>query len=87
MHRSPYDQTYFVEQLDKVQVRRVGTEVLLQQPVDGGLEEERVVNGDKTDALVSVPTWLSSPRDARVHEVVGHEEECLQLGHREENSK
>lgn len=68
-----------MEELDEVDVRRVRAEVLLEQPVDRRLEDERVVDGDEADALVAVPARLAAARDARVHDVVRHEEERLQL--------
>lgn len=67
-----------VEELDHVNVGRVGTEVLLQQDVDGRLEHEGVVDGDHADVLLAVPAGLASAGDAAVHDVVGHEEEGLE---------
>lgn len=71
----------FVEELDEVDVGGVGAEVLLQDNVDAGLEQEGVVDGDQTDSLVLVPAGLATTGDGAVHDVVTDQEEGLeQLG-------
>lgn len=67
-----------VEELDELDVAGVVAEVLLEDDVDAGLEQERVVDGDHADALLAVPTGLAAARDAAVHDVVGDEEEGLE---------
>ena len=71
--------THLVEELKEVHIRRVGAEVLLEQPVDGGLEDERVVDRNHPHVRRAVPARLPAPRDRRVHDVVRHEEERLKL--------
>ena len=68
-----------MEQLEQVNVRRVRTEVLLEQPVDRSLKQEGIVDGDEPDPFVAVPARLAAAGDGRVHEVVGDEEERLEL--------
>ena len=67
-----------VEELEQVDVRRVGAEVLLQQDVDGRFEHEGVVDGDHADARLPVPARLPAPRERGVHDVVRDEEEGLE---------
>ena len=57
-------ETYVVEELDEVDVSGVLAEVLLEEPVDGGLEQEGIVNCNETDALVAVPARLAAAGDA-----------------------
>ena len=59
-----------VEELKEVDVVGLGAEVLLEKVVDGTLEHERVVDGDKVHALYAEPTWLSATSDRLVHHVV-----------------
>jgi hypothetical protein len=47
--------------------------------VDGGFEQECVVDSDIPDAVVFVPAWLSSASEGLVHNVIGNEEEGLEL--------
>jgi hypothetical protein len=68
----------FLEELDEVDVRSVGAEVLLEEDEDGGLEHEGVVNGDHADFGCEVPAGLATAGLGRVHDVVGDEEEGLQ---------
>jgi hypothetical protein len=52
--------------------------MLLEQLVDGRLDEERVVDGDGAHVLHLVPARLPAARDGAVHEIVAHEEKRLQ---------
>ena len=71
--------TYIVEELKKVDIILLLAEVLLEEIIDGALEQERVVYGNETDFLVTEPTWLAATSYTRVHDIVGDQEECLQL--------
>ena len=44
--------------------------MLLEQEVNRGFQEERVVNGDRRDARDAVPTELAATRYRRVHDIV-----------------
>lgn len=68
-----------MEELEEMHVARLAAEVLLQQPVDGGLEHERVVHSDQAYTFGAVPARLAAPGGACVHEVVRDEEDGLEL--------
>ena len=70
-----------VEELNEVDVGGVRPEVLLQNDVDAGLEEEGVVDGDQADTGMLVPAGLTAAGDGAVHNVIADQEESLeQLG-------
>lgn len=73
-----------VEEFEKVDIIALLSKVTLDEVVNRGLEHERVVDSDEPDFRVLVPTWLSPAGDGRIHDIVGDEEERLQLsGHQE----
>lgn len=49
---------HLVEELEKVDVVLLLTEVLLEEDVDGSLEHERVVDGDVADVLLRTPPLI-----------------------------
>lgn len=53
--------------------------MFLDEPVNGSLEHESIINSDQPDLFVSEPARLASAGDARVHDVVRNEEERLEL--------
>lgn len=77
-----------MEELDKIDVCRVGTEVFLQKNVDGGLEHECIVDRNHADSGAAVPAWLATASDRAVHYIIRDEEEGLQeLGHPSKEAK
>jgi len=73
-----------MEEFEKVDIIALLSKVTLDEVVNRGLEHERVVDSDEPDFRVLVPTWLSPAGDGRIHDIVGDEEERLQLsGHQE----
>lgn len=71
--------TRLVEEFDDVDVIVLLSEMILDEMVNRSLEQERIIYRDKTDFGLLVPAWLSSASDRRVHDIVGNEEERLQL--------
>lgn len=67
-----------MEELHKVDVRGVRTEMFLENDVDTGFQHESVVDCDHAHALLAVPTGLATSSDGAVHDVVTNEEEGLQ---------
>ena len=67
-----------VEQFQKVHVRWVRTEVLLQDHIDSGLEHESVVDGNQSHPIMAVPAGLATTSDRSVHHVVTNQEKRLQ---------
>ena len=72
-----------VEELEEVNVIALLFEVILDEVVNRRLEHECVVYSDKSDIGVLVPAGLPPTGDGRVHDVVGNEEERLQLSDRQ----
>jgi hypothetical protein len=68
-----------MEELEKIHVVLLATEVRLEEMVDRTLEEERVVDGDVPHAFGTIPAGLTTSGDGLVHHVVGNEEESLEL--------
>ena len=52
---------------------RRGAKVLTQDAEEVRLQQEAVVDGDEADVRQLVPAGRAAPRQARVHDVVGHE--------------
>ena len=71
--------TRLVEEFDKVDIIVLFSEMMLDEMVNRSLEQERIIYRDETDFRLLVPAWLSSTGDRRVHDIVGNEEERLQL--------
>jgi len=67
-----------VEELDDVDIRRVGAEALLQNHVDGRFKHEGIVDGDQTDTLLTVPARQTTAGNRAIHQVVADQEESLQ---------
>ena len=68
-----------VEKLEEVNIIALLFEMTLDEVVNRRLEHERVVDGDDPHPRVLVPTWLPSAGDRSIHDIVGDEEERLQL--------
>jgi hypothetical protein len=66
-----------VEELNDVNVGRVGAELFLQDDIDAGLEEESVVDRDETNSRLTVPAGLTAPGDGAIHKVITDQEESL----------
>lgn len=67
-----------MEKLDKIDVGRVGAEVLLEKGVNGGFKHESVVDSYHANTLLAVPTGLATAGNTRIHDVVGNEKEGLE---------
>lgn len=67
-----------VEELDNVDIGRVGAEALLQDEVDGRLEHEGIIDGDQVDTLMAIPTGLAATGNGAVHKIIADEEESLE---------
>lgn len=68
-----------MEEFKQVDIVTLGSEVFLQQEVDGAFEHESIVDGDVADTGDTVPTRLTTSSDRLVHHVVGDEEVGLEL--------
>jgi len=67
-----------VEEVDQVDVGRVGAEVGAQEDVEGGFEHEGVVDGHHAYPRLAVPAGVAPSRVGGVHDVVADEEEGLE---------
>ena len=67
--------------LQKLQVVRFRSKVLSDDRIHASFQDEAVIEGCKTDIIPLVPAGLSSPGDAAVHDIIGHEVESLQYLH------
>jgi hypothetical protein len=72
-----------VEEFEEVNVIALLPKMTLDEVVNRGLEHERVVDSDEPDFGVLVPARLPSTGDGRVHDIIGNEEERLQLSGRQ----
>ena len=68
-----------MEDVEEIDVVRLGAEVLLEEEVNGALEHEGVVDRDVVHALDAIPAGLAAAGDGLVHHVVRDEEERLEL--------
>lgn len=68
-----------MEKLDDIDVVWFRSEMFLEQPVNGSLEHESIIDRDQSDFFVTVPTRLTTTSYARIHDVVRNEEEGLEL--------
>ena len=68
-----------LEHLDKIDIVRLPLEMNLDQPVDGSLEHEPIVDGDHAHFWDAVPTRLRSARDGSIHDIIRDEKEGLKL--------
>jgi hypothetical protein len=68
-----------VKELDQADIGRMLAEVLLEEIVDACLKHEGIVDCNQVNSFNAVPAWLTTTRDTRVHEIVGDQEERLQL--------
>ena len=59
-----------MEELQKVNVVFLLTEVFLEEEIDSRFEEERVIDGDESNFLVAEPAWLTTTGHARVHDII-----------------
>ena len=69
-----------VEEFEEVNIIALLSEISFDEMVDRRLEHERIVDSDESNFRVLVPAWLPSASDGSVHDIVGNEEESLQLG-------
>ena len=60
-------------------VERLFAKVLLQYFINAALEENAVVEGNQADVVLLVPAGLPSASLGAVHDVVGDQEEGLEL--------
>jgi hypothetical protein len=71
--------TYFMHKIKQVNVKRVFAEVLTDHLENCAFQKEGIVHGHKTNALYAVPARLATTGNARVHNVIRHEEVGLEL--------
>jgi hypothetical protein len=62
--------TYFMHEIDQVNIKRFFAEVFAYHLEDCAFEKEGIVHGHKTNAFYAVPARLATTGDARVHDVV-----------------
>ena len=72
-----------VEELEEVNIIALLSKMILDKVVNRRLEHERVVDSDEPDFGILVPARLPPAGDGRVHDIVGNEEERLQLSDRQ----
>lgn len=68
-----------MEELNQINVVAGALEILLQEEKDAGFQNEGVVDGDGTNAILAVPTGLTATGDRGIHHVVSNKEVGLQL--------
>lgn len=71
--------SHLMKQVQHVPVVWNICEVLVQELVDAGLHQNGIVEGAGAQVVVEVPARFSAPHLAPVYDVVGHQEETLQL--------
>jgi len=71
--------TYIVEELKKVNIVRLGTEVCAKDMVDGTREHHAIVDGDGVYLGDAVVAGLTAAGYRGVHEIVYNEEIGLEL--------
>jgi hypothetical protein len=71
--------TYFVHEIEKVNVKRFFAEVFAHHLEDCAFQKEGIVHSHKIDTLYAVPARLATAGNARVHDVVCYEEVRLEL--------
>jgi len=72
-----------VEELEEVNIIALLSKMILDEVVNRRLEHERVVDSDEPDFGILIPARLAPAGDGRVHDIVGNEEERLQLSGRQ----
>jgi len=72
-----------VKELEEVNIIALLSKMILDEVVNRRLEHERVVDSDEPDFGILVPAGLPPTGDGRIHDIVGNEEERLQLGGRQ----
>jgi hypothetical protein len=68
-----------MEELEDVGIVRLATQVRAEDVVNGGLQHERVVDGDVPNVIDAEPAGLAAAGEGLVHHVVGDEEVGLEL--------
>lgn len=53
--------------------------MLFKEEINCSLEHKGIVDGNHADLGLAIPTWLSSPGDWTIHDIVRDKEERLQL--------
>lgn len=71
--------TYFVQKINKVDVKGFLAEMFANHLEDRAFQNERIVHRHEAHALHAVPAGLAAAGDARVHDVIRHEEIGLEL--------
>ena len=67
----------FVEELEKVNIIALLSEMTLDEVVNRRFEHERVVDSDEPDFRFLIPARLSSTSEGSIHDIIGNEKECL----------
>jgi len=62
--------TYFMHEIEQVNVKRVFAEVFADHLKDCAFQKEGIVHGHETNALYAVPARLATTGNARVHDVI-----------------
>lgn len=68
-----------MEELHQINVVAGALEILLQKEEDARFQNEGVVDGDGTNAILAVPTGLTATGDRGIHHIVSNKEVGLQL--------
>jgi hypothetical protein len=68
-----------VEELEQVDVKLFTAEVGLEELVNGSFKHKGIVDSDHPNLRQAVPAGLRTTRNGGVHDVVGDQEEGLQL--------
>jgi hypothetical protein len=71
--------SHVMEELKQINVVAGALEILLQEEEDAGFQDEGVVDGDGTNAILAVPTGLTATGDRGIHHIVSNKEVGLQL--------
>lgn len=69
----------FVEEFNEFDIVIGGLEVLFQEDVDAGFQDECIVDRDHTNTILLVPARLTTASDGSIHDIIGHKEEGLKL--------
>jgi hypothetical protein len=68
-----------VHKVDKINVKRFVSEVFANHLEDRAFQNERIINGHKTDTLNAEPAGMATSSDTRIHDIICNEEEGLEL--------
>lgn len=70
---------HLVEEIQHVYIVRDVSKVLVEYLVDACFHQNGVIEGTWPKVVIEVPGWLPAAQLAPVNDVVGHQEETLQL--------